>query len=290
MNWLKALELGHGDWLFLVMGRDRINGKYIPKLIEYLELAEKEGITYLYDGYSKKGKVIMYTGIKAMMRFIAYDHPTGSIFNGRLFRAIPDRESYFINSPEPYPENYLRRDLLLQGKGAQIVSGVYISPSYMIDFSQVKSTMESDKDLYDMWYAPKRRTNQTLEIIDMVELGALGKFTRSELDQFFGAKLQHVLYSVSMGWRKSCGSEVMQAHYGQKVKHVGIPEMARNLMKCCRDVKAHLIEKGTCSRKRQMIIYRSVLKVSTRELFRLILENLGIWSALRFVKHLIIRR
>ena len=50
MNWLKALELGRGEWLFLVMGRDRTNGEYISNLIELLGRAEKNGITYFYDG------------------------------------------------------------------------------------------------------------------------------------------------------------------------------------------------------------------------------------------------
>ncbi len=82
----------------------------------------------------------------------------------------------------------------------------------------------------------------------------------------------------------------MQAHYGQKVKHVGILEMAHNIAKCYHDIKAHLIEKGTYSRSRQLIMYGCILKTSARTLFKLTLENLGIWQGLRFVKHLIIRR
>lgn len=41
-NWLKALELGRGKWLYFVIGRDRINGEHIHRLIELLDYAEKK--------------------------------------------------------------------------------------------------------------------------------------------------------------------------------------------------------------------------------------------------------
>ena len=223
-----------------------------------------------------------------MMRFVSCDHPTGAIFNGDLFRAIPreTREYYFTHS-DAYPETYLRRDLLLKGKGAQIISGVFIYPSHIIDFSKVKSTFEQDnKKQCDLFYAPHRRTLQFFELIDMVQLDIPDRFTESELNRYFKKQFDVVLGRVSLGWRNSCGSSEMQAHYGQKVRNVGISEMLGNIKTCCRDTKSHLIGKGTYSPAKQRIMYLCLAKAA----LRIFLDISGLYKLLRLIKHLIVRR
>ena len=296
MNWLKALELGRGEWLFLVMGRDRINGEYISNLIELLGRAEEDGITYFYDGYLKKScinknKIIVYSGFEAVLRFVDWAHPTGAIFNGDLFRAIPreTREYYFTHS-DISPEIYLKRDLLLKGKGASIMSGVFVWPSPIIDRAKIKSTVEPEKNLYDVWYAPRRRIVHFFELIDMVEVDIPDRFTKHELNRYFRRQFYTLIWLVSLAWRGLCGSFEWQAHYGQEVRHVGISEMLGNIKTCYRDTKSHLIEKGIYSRSKQMIMYWEILVVLSKIFVRVPLENLGVWRILRAVKKFLVRR
>ena len=293
MNWLKALELGRGDWIFLVISRDRIRGEYIPKLIDYLERAEKEGINYLHDGYSRRSRMLIYSGIDAMIKFLPGMHPTGKIYKRDYFKEIPTetREYYFTTFKDLGPA-YMTRDLLLKGKGAFIMSGVYHWADTIVDTSTIKSTFEYGKDLHDVWYAPKQRTRLLFRLIDMVELETSGRFTKKELDKYFCKKFSKALLGVSLQYRITCSKP--QFHYGQQAIHIGIPEMLRNIWKCYKDTKAYLIENGTYSRSRQIIMCTGMLKISLWSLIwgptRSMMEKSGIWDALRFAKHKILRK
>ena len=97
-NWLHSLELGLAEWLYLVMGRDRIHGEKISGLIKYLDYVSKNSITLVHDGYSKQVQPIIYSGIEAMSYFLDFWHPTGTIFSQQHFSAIPDKQYYFTHS------------------------------------------------------------------------------------------------------------------------------------------------------------------------------------------------
>ena len=162
-NWEHALSLGLGDYLYLIMGRDRIRGNNIDRLTELLKYARENNITLLQDGYSNEDRMKIYDGIDAMIFFLTIIHPTGTIFDRKLFNAIPNRTRYF-EIADMYPENYVRRDMMLQGRGASIMSWVYDRIGDFYDRTINRSTIEYGKDLYDMYYAPRRKTIQTLEI------------------------------------------------------------------------------------------------------------------------------
>ncbi|MBQ7216154.1 MAG: glycosyltransferase family 2 protein [Synergistaceae bacterium] len=282
-NWLKALESGRGEWLYFVIGRDRINGEHITRLIELLDYAGKNGITFLLDGYPHKQELVVYPGIEAMIQFISGHHPTGSIFSRKVFEEIPDREYYFTHS-DMYPENYLRRDMLLHGKGASIRSYVFVHYSSLVDRTNVKSTVEHDMNLYDMYYAPRRRTLQFFEDLDMVAVDCADKFTAQEIDKYFSSKFVELLGFVSDLWRAICRNSEWQAHYGQKVTHIGLAEMVRNIFKAYSDTKAHLLEKGMFSSMRQRIMYRTVFRTLVKTTAKAALEPLGIWRLLKAIK------
>ena len=286
LNWFRVLGLGQGDWLYLVMGRDRINGEHISELISALGWAEDNGITLLRDGYERSSKTRVYTGIQAMAKFIEYDHPTGTIFDAEVFRKIPDRETYARIS-DVYPENYLRRDMLLKGKGASITTGCYHNPDVVIDLAKIKSNAEkTGGDIFNSFYAPRRRTTQFFELVDMVEKGTSGVFSQKELDWYFGQKFQTLLLVVSTGWRERCRNRVILAHYGYEVRHVSIREMLGHLRSSWRMTAEHLKQQGIYSRSKQRIMRMCMAKA----VCRVFLGSVGIWQVLRFVKGLIVRR
>lgn len=285
-NWEHALELGQGEYLFLSIGRDRLHHEGINRLIEILEYAHENNITLLQDGYSKQDDIQIYSGIDAMIHFLNVSHPTGSIFSRKLFHEIPDRTKYFEIS-DMYPENYVRRDMLLQGKAASVMSGTYIYPDPIIDMMKIKSTVENGKSLYDMFCAPRRRTVLFFELMDMTEPKLSQRFNEDEMNKYVGAKFLELLNYVSVTWYISCRNHEWQAHYGQKIKHVSISEMIRNIFNAHHDALVHLKEKGIYTPSRQRIMNHCMIKVIVKTFTYRILELVGIWAVLMKIKHLI---
>ena len=288
-NWLKALSLGQGEWLYLVMGRDRINGEHIGRLIELLGWAEENGVTLLEDGYSNRKKPVMYSGIDAIIHFLATKHPTGTIIPRSLFETIPnDVKEYYFTHFDTFPENYLRRDMLLRGKGLSIMSGVYVRKG---DFYYKKnpSTVETSSNIYDMYGAPRRKTDQMLGLIDMVDAQTGNTFTEAELDRHFGAQFFTLLYKVSVGWALSCRNKEGMAYHGHEVKYITVSEMVGNIREASRKTKLYLESKNklTAARKRIMRIRASEMLTGgfayyfVRIAAQKILEPLGIWAFLR---------
>ena len=283
------------QWLYLVMSRDRIHGENIGHLIEILQDAHKDNITYFADGYTENQPACVYSGIDAMMRFVQRCHPTGAIFNSKVFRTIPDKVSYFETS-DAYPENYLRRDMLLHGSGASIMSNVYHWGDFLIDFTRVKSTFDVNKDTSNIFFSPKRQTKQYRELIDMIdELDEV--FSVQERDKFFSQKIYALLRGVSIGYREACVYEQNCKHYGFEPRHVPVLEMVQNIFRAYRHVKAHLREKGTYTRRRDLIMYNCIaktviylLKVLTRRGAKKVLEPLGVWQLLKRVKEKVLYR
>ena len=285
-NWEHALELGQGEYLFLSMGRDRLHHEGINRLIEILEYAHENNITLLQDGYSGNGEIRIYDGIDAMIHFLNVSHPTGSIFSRKLFREIPDRTKYFDIS-DMYPENYVRRDMLLHGKAASIMSGTYVYPDPIIDMAKIKSTVESGKSLYDMFCAPRRRTVLFFELMDIAEPELSQRFNEYEVNKYIGAKFLELLNYVSITWHISCRNHEWQAHYGQKIKHISISEMIRNIFTARHDALVHLKEKGIYTPSRQRIMNYCMIKIIVKIFMYRLLEPLGICAVLMKIKHLI---
>ena len=285
-NWEHALELGHGEYLYIVMGRDKINGECIDRLIEILEYAHENNITLLQDGYDTSKDIQVYEGINAMIRFLEIIHPTGTIFDRKIFASIPDRTRYF-EIADMYPENYVRHDMLLKGRGASVMSGIFQYPSMVIDREKIKSTVEYGKDIYEMYYSPKRRTRQIHEIIDMIENDSEKIFSIQDKDKFFRIKFTELLDHVSIKWRRFCSTQEKQAHYGQPVMKISTLEMIRNVFTAYRETLRHLNEKGICTPSKQKIMKSCVTKMTVKALSRLVLEPFRIWEILGFIKRVL---
>lgn len=284
-NWEHSLELGRGEWLYLVMGRDVMRGCKIPTLIKFLNEANLNNITLFYDTYEEDyvNKTKIYSGFEAVTNFIGCYHPTGTIFNAKLFNEIPNRHRYFEIS-DTYPENYVKRDLLLKGNGAFIYTGINTTGRY-IDMAKVKSNFGIGTN-GNVYYSPKRRFIQCCEWIDMVD-ELSGTFTSKQLDRNFRKFFYWLLLAVSIVWHNLCKSYVHQAHYGQQVRHVGISEMLGNIKDAHVKMKLHLREKNTYSLRRELIMYFCLAKFfiyfPVKEAVKKILQPLGIWHILRSI-------
>lgn len=302
-NWEHALELGRGEWLYLIMARDMVHGENITRLIEFLEHARKNGITYLKDGYAwlmgnrvaKKYGIAVYEGIKAMTKCIRIEHPSGDIYDGEMFRTIPDRTRYFEIS-DMYPENYVRHYMLLRGKGAYIMSGLYFYyDPRLIEFSEVRSGTDKSKNVFDSYFAPARCIKQHLELIDMIDGDCPRIFALAEADRYLASAIMELLYNITLRWRNRCDDESWMFHYGHSTRHVSIREMLTNVLTARRTVESHLRDKGTLTLKRRVIIcvcgivatMRYIVYHTAKRGAKKILEPLGIWPFFKFLKRLI---
>ena len=288
-NWERTLELGRGTYLYLNMMRDRIFGESVTNLIEILETAHKDNVTLLQDGYDTKHKYKVYDGIDAMIRFVKVDHPTATIFDGGIFHSIPDRARYFEIS-DMYPENYVKRDCLLKGKGASIFSGVHKIRGLFYNSKNSHSTVECSKPLFDMYYAPRRCKNHHFELFDMIEGDLPGVFSEEDLTKYFTARFYSLLMCVSIGWHSS--SNYGSKYHGQPPRHVTKTEMLMNILDAYRSTEAHLREKGFLTPAKQEAMDRCTLQAMKKALLYIpvrgfaksILEPIGIWEILRRLK------
>ena len=288
-NWLHSLEIGRGEWLYLVMGRDMMCGENISRLITLLEQAHENRVVYLKDhGHFREGLDIR-SGIDAMTSFIGYNHQTGEIFRQEEFSAIPEetRQHYF-SIGDMYPENFAIRDLLLKGKGAFIHSGAGLG-GFATDKAIVKSQVEFAADIQKAYFAPPRKLKQFYEQIDMIDELQAEIFTAKEQDDFFRNKFYTMLAHVSYWFRMWCRDPVQMAHYGHPVMYIGIPEMIRSILKAYHGTKAHLKEKGTYSfTSRRIMSYctlKAIIHITSKTIIRSIIEPLGIWKILHYFRN-----
>ena len=301
MNWCRALGHGSGDWLYLVMGRDKIHGENAGELIRLLKYAEDHNITCIRDGHSYRKSVDTYSGIKAMIRFLGGNHPTGAVFNRRLFQAIPDdvKLKYFTSS-DMYPENFVWRDLIMQGTAALTMSGVFecaglVETNHVVlNKSEIKSTVEKRGNILDTFFAPKGRMKLFRELISMVIVDLRDKFTEKEKTEYIISKFYALLNNVSYAWCVWCEDAEQMAHYGQNVRTITVREMWSNILKAYPEASAYLNEIGelTLIRKLRMRwcmlvmgVYAPIAAKSKK-----LLQALGIWHSLRrFLRKVFVR-
>ena len=286
-NWEHSLALGCGQWLYLVMGRDRLHGEYISNLIEILKSADEKNITCFYDGCIKNTQIKIYDGIESMIQFLGFHHPTGTIFKRSIFEEIPNRTQYFEIS-DMYPENYIKHYSLLKGKGAYIMSKIYNYPDPLVDKVKIKSSVENGGDIFKMFYAPKRRTMQTLEIIDIIEEDSPEIFNKHDVNKFFRKKYNALIASVTYGWRGMCNDTIWQAHYGHNTRDVSYFEMIKNIFTVYNDTKKNLKQNVLYSFNKRVImyyyLYYYLIYFPIKKFAKTILEPLGIWQILKAIK------
>lgn len=251
-NWCNALEQGDGEWLYLVMGRDKLDACKIGRLIDMLSLCGKKNIGCAVDRQTPGGIRFMnlYESVEYLLRF--GEHPTGAIFLREAFLDTKGRKKYF-RLAFTYPEVYIKRDILAMGYDGAIISANVYTGEVNIDKTKVKSQYEENKEIL-YWY-PQRQTEQFIHIIRMIEYDNKFSFNRKQYDSLYLANWKQLTSRVSLGWKNHNEDPVWTAHYNRICREISTSEMLRNIISAYKAVMCFCRkEKWEMRFKRRMLM------------------------------------
>lgn len=254
LNWYHALEQGDGDFLYFVIGRDKLNPHKIDTLIETLKMAEKKGIKLLKDGPCGKlpdetGKLVVFEQAEAVKRFLDVEHPSGLIYERNAYRKLKNRKKYYQHS-QTYPENWIKRDLISKYPAAKIAANVYYGKAN-VNLKKIKSGYE---DTQIPFYYPQKRTEHNIYILDMVEYSGLFDLSIQEYEEFFIYKYKKLLMYVAYHWASCMQNAVHAGHYSHEIRVVPKTEMIANVLKTYKTVNRHFASKISMQRKVHLFV------------------------------------
>lgn len=231
-NWYQALEAGDGEYLYFVIGRDKLNPRKIDELIQILLIAKEQNISLLKDGPCGKRadehkRMVVFSGAEAIKRFLGVEHPTGLIYRRSAYRNIRNRRKYY-DMADTYPENWIQRDLLKNSCAAKISANVYCGKTN-VNLKKVKSRYKQGEQV-PFWY-PQKRVESNIRILNMVEYSHQFHFTKREYDDLFCYRCNKAMDYVSYHWRSCLQNRDHAGHYGHEVRKVGKAEMICNIIK-----------------------------------------------------------
>lgn len=249
-NWCKALEIGDGEYLYLVMARDKLRSNRVCQLIELLENLKAEHIQLAIDRvweekevqckvqkkeFIKKRpdaeKIKILERLEGIDRFVNVgEHQTGFIFGREAFREIVNPSKYFATS-YIYPDNYIRRDILANYPQTAIIhAGCYLLSKTYTNRRKVRSNVENGKEKKVLYYDPQRKVQDFIRAIQMVEYSDKFCLSKCEYDKFFLAKWEELMIHVSTVWKASNENETIAKHYNREVRDISKTEMLRNIL------------------------------------------------------------
>ena len=280
LNWYNALEQGDGEWLYLVMGRDMLDVSKMKQMLDILATM-KDDVGFLFDrkrerfpyAYEKEE----YTGIDAISMFINMLHPTGSIFRRSAYRECINREIYF-SLEHPYPENYLKRDILKHYGGKMVDVGLYCG---RFNVRKLPKSRFETTPTKRQFFHPEKVTQQFLTDIQMIESEEEFNFTRKELDKYFVRRWASCIHRLSIDYKNNLASKQYAEHYGVQKRNVTRREMIDNIITAYKDVVKHYqldaTELSNCRKIRMIekmivqivcaILYNSKFKLQKRPYF-----------------------
>lgn len=230
-NWCRALENGDGEYLYLVMGRDKINPARIAGLIQSLTWAKEKGISVLRDDYLRPYRKY-YEGIEAAKEFLSLHHPTGFIIERKAWRGVENREKYF-QLAIVHPQTRVIRDCLKKNCKAAYLNNLVYNGEQNYDLASVRAQFDPNKKFY---FSPEKVTEDYIKVLTMADEF---DFSQKECDDFFIAKYEAMLQRVSYSFRNKMRDEVSAAHRGYKVRKVSRAEMIRNMIRSHNTVKKY---------------------------------------------------
>lgn len=234
LTWCRALEHGDGEWLYLVMGRDRLNADNIGRLIDMLDFCRTKNVGCIADR-KVTGQIRIFNLYDSVKYFLTFgEHPTGAIFKRTAFSGIRHRKRYF-QLAFAYPEIYIKREILCSGFVGAIVNANVYTGKVNIDKAKVVSLFEKNKNVL-YWY-PQRHTEQFIHVLKMTEYDHKFYFDHSEYDVLFLNNWINLLNKVSINWKLHNEDEVWTAHYGKECRTVGKREMLCNILSAYKTVK-----------------------------------------------------
>lgn len=268
LNWYKVLEAGDGEWLYLVMGRDMLDCENLDRFLKLLNHVNSN-VGFLLDRnkdqfpkfYSSFGSV--YEGINAVTQFIDMMHPTGSIFRRAVYREIKNRKNYFLKE-HPYPENYIKRDILVKYCGACIDGKLYRG-KYNINFKRKRSQFEGGASV--PYYYPQKRLEQFLCDVNMVENSGKFDFSTREYETYFLKRWTSLLDIISVKWKDSLESALFTGHYGIAQRHVSKFEMIDNMIKAYISVLKYYKSRNKLDARKKIKMWTLVQKYIVDILF-----------------------
>lgn len=253
LTWCNALENGDGEWLYLVMGRDKLNADKIGNLIEMLDYCREKNVGCISDR-KVTGRIDILNLYESAKYFLKFgEHPTGSVFKREAFLSISDRKKYF-QLAFAYPELYIKRDILCSGYAGAIVNSNVYTGKVNIDKAKVMSCFEKNKKVL-YWY-PERQTEQFIHVVKMIEHDHRFHFDSSEYDALYLANWRHLMNKVSIGWKQHNEDKVWTAHYGKECRTVGKREMLLHIVSAYKTVRRFYRRQNwemSAKRHRQMI-------------------------------------
>lgn len=222
-NWYKSLMNGDGDWLYLVMGRDKLDGTKIDNLISIVDGIQKTGISYLKDSDEKKDD--LNSKFDQIERLISFgDHPTGSIYNRKKLLSLGDKEHYFQTDFD-YPESLLVKDIIKDNDGQYINSGVFIY-EVNIDKKKVKSNFTKNSKI--LFYYPQKRIEQCITIIEAQNEALQANNLSNCFETLLVKQFRKLLSSITIEWIFYNIDDEWTSHYNQETRLVGVAEIISN--------------------------------------------------------------
>ncbi len=236
-NWNRALELGQGYYLYLVMNGDILEYLQTENVISWLYKLKEQNIKCARD-WSSDGKMHIYQGVHSFVNFLGTNHPTGLILERTFFHNLSQRETYF-SGMSMYPECYVARDFLIVGRGAYIPGGLFVG-KHMYQFEEVRSTVEYSKK--KPYYFPEKRREQFYEILKMVLCDDRINLTEDDRLYYLKCKYRMLLYQVSIAWKSDNENRNWSEHYGKCSRRVNKREMIKNIITTDKEVRKHYAE------------------------------------------------
>lgn len=231
-HFLRLLEHGEGEYLYLVMGRDWLDSGKIGKLLSLLWLAREDHVDLMIDRKAAESYKLCH-GIDALDRFIKVEHPTGLIVSRAALLASQKRNEYFIPGAI-YPEMYIKRDILATGgMSAMISSGALGIISTRVSLGRRLSGADPFNDwtkMENVYFSQKQILKVFREEIEMVLDDPRFRLTKAERAAFFERKYQELLRRSVFENKFNVQSEEYMMHYGMRRTYVPLESMSKNLI------------------------------------------------------------
>lgn len=211
LNWLNALDEGEGDWLYLVMGRDRLDASCIPTLVEYLTRLDSENVGVFKDRKTRDKRICVYhSKDEATECVFSMEHPTGIVFKKEAFSSIDDRKEVF-STTFPYPEMDMAFRIINKGYGvAKGWTGVFIYQTY-INKATFESNFSPTKDERNLYFHPIIRAKDTVHIVRNIKTLDIPKEAGIRLFK----SVMEAYSDYFMAWKRLlCEDSVNMRHYG----------------------------------------------------------------------------
>ena len=229
LNWSRAIKSGDGKYAYLVMGRDWLDSRKIPTLIDLLE--ECKNVDLIMDRKCK-GKVEILGGVEALKYFLKPDHPTGIILKKDALEKVDNLDAIF-DTNMAYPECILKNEILNNNPFGAIVNSGVFTYQVTINKAVVTSNFEHNS-IGEPYFFLSRRIEEFCSIIDLVDNHST--ISLNYADELYFYFFRNVfLPEITYEFKSSMENYEQASHYRLKKRYVSPEELighVDNAIKC----------------------------------------------------------